>query len=152
MVATTTKAELFTIRCGINQAVQISKVSYIIFMVEKNFDSKIHFYQLQLIVIAQYLRVFSNKHAQNSIDFCDCPSNTKWSHYISVDKETKKFNLTPILSCKVLWNFNKKEECNNIIRTWQKTFQKSNIKGNYFLELLDDEYCMIKHSYTKGSP
>jgi len=97
-----TKTELFAIRCGINQAVQISKVSHIIFMVEKNFDSKIHFYQLQLIVIAQDLRVFSNKYAQNSIDFWNCPSNTKWSHYILVDKETKKFNLTPILSCKVL--------------------------------------------------
>ena len=72
-----TKAELFDIRCGINQAVQISKVSHIIFMVEKNFDSKIYFYQLQLIVIAQDLRVFSNKHAQNSIDFWGCPSNTK---------------------------------------------------------------------------
>ena len=93
-----------------------------LFILWKNFDSKIHPYQLQSIAIAQDLRAFLNKHTQNSIDFWDCPSNAEWSHHVLVDKETKKFNLTPILLCKALCNFNKKEECNNIIRTWQMTF------------------------------
>ena len=35
---------------------------------------------------------------------------------MSVDKDTKKFNLTPILLCKELWDFSKKEKYNNIIR------------------------------------
>ena len=29
------------------------------------------------------------------------------------------------------------------------TFQVSNLKENYFLELLDDKYCMIELIYTK---
>jgi len=41
------------------------------------FDSLIHLYQLQLIIIAQDLRVFFNKNAQNSINFWDCLSNSK---------------------------------------------------------------------------
>ena len=71
---------------------------------------------------------------------------------MSVDKETKKFNLIPILPCKMSWDFNKKEECDNIIRTWQMSFQVSNLKGNHFLELLDDKYHIIKPSYTKEGP
>jgi len=105
-----------------------------------------------LIVIAQDLREFFNKHALNSIQFWDCPSNAKWSHYTSVDKETEKFNLTPILSCKMSWDFNKKEECDNIIRNWQMTFQASNLKGNHFLELQDNKYCTIDPFYIKRGP
>jgi len=68
-----------------------------------------------------------------------------------VDKDMKKFNLSPIFSCKILWNFNKKEECNNIIKNWQITFQASDIKENYFPDLLDIEIYTIESLYTKGS-
>ena len=70
-------------------------------------DSAIHLYQLQLIAIVKNLRVFFNKHLMNSIEFWNCPSNTKWFHYTLVDKDTKKFNLSLIFSCKALWDFNK---------------------------------------------
>ena len=69
---------------------------------------------------------------------------------MSVDKDTKKFNLTPILSCKELWDFSKKEECNNIIRNWQMTFQTSDFEGNHFLKLLDNDDHTIAPTYTKG--
>jgi len=69
-----------------------------------------------------------------------------------VDKETKKFNLTLILPCKVPWNFSKKEEYDNIIRNWQIMFQASNLKKNHFLELLDNNYHTITSTYTKGGP
>ena len=114
------------------------------------FDSITHPCQIQLIAIALDLRAFFNKHTQNSIDFWDCPSNAKWSHHMSVDKDTKKFNLTPILSCKELWDFSKKEECNNIIRNWQMTFQTSDFEGNHFLKLLDNDDHTIAPTYTKG--
>ena len=70
-----TKTELFAIRYGINQAVQISKVSHItvitdtIYSVRHIFNLITHFYQIQLIAIAQDLRAFFNKHTQNSINF-----------------------------------------------------------------------------------
>jgi len=67
-----TKTELFAIRYGINQ---ISKVSYIIvitdiiYSVRHIFNLITHSYQIQLIAIAQDLRIFFNKHTQNSINF-----------------------------------------------------------------------------------
>ena len=43
--------------------------------------------------------------------------NNKQFHHKLVDKDTKKFNFFLIFSCKVLQDFNKREECNNIIKT-----------------------------------
>jgi len=128
MLLTSTRAKLFAIRCRINQAVQISDISHImvitdtIHLVRYIFDLTTHPYPIQLIAIVQDLRVFFNKHANILIDFWNCSNNTKCSYYISVDKNTKKFNLTPILLYKELWDFSKKEECDNIIRNWQIIF------------------------------
>jgi len=75
--------ELFAIRYGINQAIQIPEVFHIIViinaihLVKRIFDFTIHPYQLQLIAIAHDLRAFFNKNTQNSINFWDYPSNTK---------------------------------------------------------------------------
>lgn len=66
--------------------------------------------------------MFFNKHLINFIDFWDCPSDMKQSYHVSVNKDIKKFNFSPIFLCKTLWDFNKKEECNNIIKNWQITF------------------------------
>ena len=113
---TSTETELFAIRYRINQTVQIPEASHIVVITDTIhsvrciFDSTTHSYQIQLIAIALDLRIFFNKHTQNLINFWDCPSNANWSYYVSVDKDTKKFNLTPILLCKELWDFSKKEE------------------------------------------
>ena len=61
----------------------------------------------------------------------------------------KKFNLTPLFPSKVLWDFNKKEESKNIIKNWYMIFQASNLKGNYFLNLLNDNFHNIKPLYIK---
>ena len=59
---TSTEAKLFAIRYGINQAVQILNISYIIVitnvihLVRHIFDSMTHPYQIQSIAIAQDLR------------------------------------------------------------------------------------------------
>ncbi len=55
-----------------------------------------------------------------------------------VDKETKKFDLTPIFPCKSLWDFDKKNECNTILNNWKMTFQALDAKDKQFLDLLDD--------------
>ena len=66
-----------------------------------------------------------------------------------VDKEIKKFNLIPLFPCKNLWNFNKKEESDNIIKQWYMTFQASDLKGKQFLNLLNDDITDIEPLYTK---
>ena len=155
---TTTKAELFAIKCGINQAVQILDIFHIIvitnsiYSAQHIFNLSVHPYQLQSITIAKDLKMFFNKQSTNSIEFWDCPSDSKWSHHVLVDKDIKKFNLTPISPSKVLWDFDKKEESNNIIKNWHMTFQTSDLKGNYFLDLLDNNLCIIKPSYIKEGP
>ena len=121
---TSTEAELFAIRCGINQAIQIPEASHIIVITDsihvahQIFDSSIHPYQQQSITISKDLRSLFNKYSSNSIKFWDCPSNSKWPLHLAVDKETKKFNLTPLLPCKMSWDFDKKNKCDSIIRNW----------------------------------
>ena len=61
----------------------------------------------------------------------------------------KKFDLISILSCKFSWDFSKKNEYNKIINNWKITFQASNAKGRYFLDLLDDNLKSIEPSYFK---
>ena len=64
---TFTEVELFTIRCGINQAVQVQDAICIIIItntihsVRRIFDFLSHSYQLQSIAISQDLRVFIEK-------------------------------------------------------------------------------------------
>jgi len=72
---TTTEAKLFAIRCGINQAVQISGINHIIVITDSIhvtqyiFNSSIHPYQLQSIMISKELREFFNKDLLNYIEF-----------------------------------------------------------------------------------
>ena len=69
-----------------------------------------------------------------------------------MDKETKKFNLVPLYPSKSLWDFNKKEECNNIFKEWCMTSKSLDLKRRNFLHLLNNNLSEIKPSYTKGGP
>jgi len=80
---TLTEAELFSIKCKINQAVQFLCTTYIIvitdtiYSVQCVFDSIVYLYQLQSITIVKDLRTFFNKNLINSIKFWNYPSNNK---------------------------------------------------------------------------
>lgn len=103
-----TEAELFALRCEINQVVQIPSSSYIIVitvalhMVQNFFDSSIHLYQLQTIVISKDLQNFFNVKLENFIEFWDYPSNKNWYLHAQVDKKTKIFNLILLYLRKIL--------------------------------------------------
>ena len=86
----------------------------------------------------------------NSIEFWDCSNNKKWHLYLLVDKKIKKFELISLYPYKVLWDFDKKKEYNNIIKEWHTTFKMSNLKGRNFINLLNNNLSIIKLSYTKG--
>ena len=72
---TSTEAELFTIRCGINQACSKDYVSKIIVVTDsihaakKIFDSNSHPYHLHSIAILRELQEFFNSNLDNSIEF-----------------------------------------------------------------------------------
>ena len=67
--------ELFILRYGINQAVQVPGLPCIIvitdalYAAKRIFDSSIHQYQLQLIAISKDLWEFFEKQVENSIEF-----------------------------------------------------------------------------------
>jgi len=153
---TSTEVELFAIRCGINQSLNVNNLSKIvvitnsIHVVKKIFDPSVHPYQSQLVVILLDLCKFFNHCETNSIKFWECPSHLKWHLHNKVDKETKTFNLMPLYLCKNSWEFSKKSERADILNIWKMMFQASNLKGNQFLDLLDDNNNIIEPSYAKG--
>jgi len=93
---------------------------------------------------------FFNRHNNNSIEFWECPSHLKWLLHDKVNKETKTVNLTPLFLCKNSWDFSKKNESDDIIKAWKMTFQASDLKGNHFLDLLDNNNKIIELTYAKG--
>jgi len=153
---TSTKAELFAIRCGINQALNLDNMSKVIVitdsihMARKIFEPSIHPYQVQSAAILSDLHKFFMCHENNSIEFWECPSCLKWHLHNEVNKETKTFNPIPLFPCKISWDFSKKSKSNAILKVWKMMFQASNLKGNQFLDLLDDDNNIIELSYVKG--
>jgi len=153
---TSTEAELFVIRCSINQASNIDSISKIvvvtdsIHMARKIFDPSIHPYQVQSAAVLSDLHKFFLHYKNNSIEFWECPSYLNWHLYKAVDKETKAFNPTSLFSCKTLWDFNKKRESDNIINIWKMMLQASDLKEKQFLDLLDNDNNIIELSYIKG--
>ena len=81
---TSMEAELFAIRCGINQALTKDKMSKVvivtdsIYAAKKIFDSKPHPYQSHTTAILSKLCCFFNAKQENSIEFWECPSHLKW--------------------------------------------------------------------------
>ena len=104
---TSTEAELFAIRCGINQACSKENVSRIIIItnsihtVKKIFNSKSHPYQLYTMAILSELRQFFAINQENSIKFWECPSHLNRRLHRAVDKDSKSFNPQPIFPCKI---------------------------------------------------
>ena len=83
MFITSMEAELFIIRCNINQACIKEGVSKIIVVTdsihaaEKIFDSKLHPYQSHTTAILSELHCFFETNQENSIEFWECPSRLK---------------------------------------------------------------------------
>ena len=153
---TSTEAELFAIRCSIKQVLNFDNVSKIIVITDsiyaarKIFELFVHPYQVQLAAILSNLCSFFKHDENNSIEFWECPSHLKWHLHNEVNKETKTFNPTLLYPCKTLWDFSKKSESDVILKVWKMMFQASDLKGNQFLDLLDNDNNIIELSYIKG--
>ena len=146
-----TEAELFAIRCGINQTIVIPHIKHIVvitnslYTAKKIFDLSLHPYQIYSAAITHKLRKFFNKYTNNHIKFWDCPSKENWQLYSAVDKNTKSFKASFYFSYKSSWDFSKKCFCDNIISQWKILFQTSDLKGRNFLELLDSDSQPLYH-------
>jgi len=153
---TSTEAELFAIRCDINQAVNLPGISKIVIIIDsihaakKIFDSVTYPFQSQLAAISEKLRKFFITNINNSIKFWKCPSCCDWPLFKAIDRDTKLLHQTPLFLSKLLWDFSKKSKCNDISHNWKMTFQVYDLKGQQFLELVDDDNNPIEPSYVKG--
>ena len=67
-----------------------------------------------------------------------------------MNRKIKQFHHILLFSCKLFWDFSKKSECDNIIKNWKMTFQVLDLKGHYFLDLVDNDNNPIELSYTNG--
>jgi len=100
--------------------------------------------------ISMEIRQFFKRNDCNSLKFWDCPSKDNWLLYKVINKETKKFNLTPLFPCKSLWEFSQKNEYDKLINKWRVIFKVSDNKGRNFIDLLDDNLNSIVPTYVKG--
>jgi len=72
---TSTKAELFAIRCKLNQAIWLTNIEHIIIITDsihtakKIFDLFIHLYQIQSAAISKEIKEFFERNYLNYIDF-----------------------------------------------------------------------------------
>ena len=154
---TSTEAELFAIRCSINQACTKENVSKVVIVTDsihtakKIFDSKSHLYQFHTAAILSELWCFFSSNRKNSIEFWDCPSHLKWRFHKDIDKDSKLFNPTPSYPCKISWDYCKKTDSNDIINQWKIMFQASDGKGKHFLDLVDNDF-VRRSSHWGGSP
>ena len=152
------EAELFAIRCGINQASAIDNASKIVVVTDsihtakRIFDCDAHPYQIHSAAILKELRSFFSAHESNSIKFWECPSKLRWKLHSEVDKDSKSFSISPLYPSKISWDFCRKSDCDELIKLWKMTFQASDRKGNHFLDLLDDDLNVIELSYSKEGP
>jgi len=104
------------------------------------------------VVILHNLCCFFDSNQNNSIEFWKYLSHLNWNLHKAVNRDSKAFNLLPIYPCKTSWDYSKKTECDDILNTWKITFQASDGKERHFLDLLDNNFNIIKPSYTKGGP
>jgi len=118
---TSTEAELFIIRCCINQATHLLNIKRIIIIsdsihvAKRIFNSLSHPYQIYSVAISCKLREFFKRNINNSIKFWNCSSHCNWDLHLIIDKETKSFNPIPILLCRFSWDFSRKNKCDNIL-------------------------------------
>ena len=153
---TSSEAELFAIRCGINQACSLNNVSKIIVIMDsihvakKIFDTGSHPFQIHSAAILNNLQNFFIANDSNFIEFWECPSRFKWRFHHEVDKDSKSFVVMPSYPSKISWEFCKKSDSDELIKLWKMTFQASEGKGKNFLDLLDDDLNVVEPSYTKG--
>ena len=103
---TSTKAELFAFRYGINQATSNSNISKIVVITDSIHSAKrifklsSHPFQNQSIAILEDLQHFFSKDLSNLIKFWEYPSHLNWHLHKAVNLGIKAFKPTPAYPCK----------------------------------------------------
>ena len=103
---TSSEAELFAIRCGINQAFSKKNIFKIIvstdsiYIAKKIFNPSSYPFQIQAMAILKDICQFFSRDLYNLIEFWKCPSHLNWHLYKAVNLEMKVSNPIPVYLCK----------------------------------------------------
>ena len=104
---TSVEAELFAIRCSINQVLSKENISKIIVftnsihVAKKIFDPSSHLLQIHTVAILNELWQFFSRDSNNWIEFWECLSCLNWHLHKAVNLETKVSNPTLVYPCKM---------------------------------------------------
>ena len=60
------------------------------------------------------------------------------------------FKPLPQYLCKLSWDFSKKSKCNEILLPWKMTFQASDLKGQQFFDLYNEDNNPLEPLYARG--
>jgi len=107
---TSIEAKLFAIRCRINQITNTNNISRMIVImdslhtVKKIFDPSLHLFQSHSNFVLKELCDFFSRSQENTIEFWECLSCSKWYLHNVVNKDTKSFNPILLLLCKQSWD------------------------------------------------
>ena len=154
---TSTEAEFFIIRYGINQVAYLQDISKIIVVTDsihaakKIFNLFSNMLQKQAALILNDLRKFFNCHYENIIEFWEYPSKSNWKLHKIINIKTNPFNLTFFSLNNNSWDFSKKSECNDIINKQKIMFQALDLKGRNFMDLADSNNNVLEPIYSKSS-
>ena len=149
------EAKLIAICIGLMLALENSNTHQIIVITDTfEVGKKIislgdQYLQKSIIPIVEKIQTFLKKNGQNSIHFWYYPSKLKWPKHILVDEETKSSHNSPILLEKNSFLLSKKEKCDLLLESWQKSFKDSKKKGQLFLKFENNNKWVIKPTYTK---
>ena len=155
---TSSEAELFTIRCGINQASSkecISKIIVItdsIHVAKKIFDPSSHPLQIHAVAILEELCLFFSRGPNNLIEFWECPSCLNWHLHKAVNFNSKVSYPIPVYLDKMSWDYTKKSECDNILNHWKMTFQVSDGKGKHLFGHSNSLCVHVTRAITNHAP
>jgi len=149
---TMTEAELFAIKCGISQVIQVPDIFCIIIIM-----NSIHVALFISINHSQLLSSRSSDYFSTNNPIIPLSSGIVLAKIsdgfiywlIMTQKSSTSLLYIPAKHHGTLY---KKEECNSYIKNWQILFLTSNLKEKHFLDLLDDKHNTIVPSYVKGGP
>ena len=103
---TSIEVELFVIRCRINQAMNTNNILRIIVITDslhaakKIFDPSLHLFQSYFNFVLKELCDFFPRSQENTIEFWEYLSHSKWHFHNTINKDTKSLNSILLLPCK----------------------------------------------------
>ncbi|KAF5347025.1 hypothetical protein D9756_011012 [Leucocoprinus leucothites] len=152
--ASSTDAELYSIRIGIAKAISL-QCDHIILITDclpaakLAVDPSIHSSQSQSIQVCRLLFDWLSAKSSRSIDFWDVPSKWRWKPHLRVHNDVTSTRIHAPSHTGATLDFLRHKATNDCQKSWETTFWKKKYRGNGFL-LSKKNRKFIIPTYVKG--